>query len=237
MLPVALITICRGWGSLEYLRENSSKGHPNSLLDATFREKWAAHLSISETLQCTNRQRSVAFGGSLISRKFNLSVDYQTIYVPFAVPGRPEFQRALVLNLRAVLPRDVEVHVDTNITPLGAVRYTTYANGFASRGNSLLAPGSQTRAELGRFVVRGRVVDTAGAPVYGAALRVGDELAFTDSNGIFLLRFKKPQMRSFRVELSEFLLFDTYKVTSAPTQVHAQAEDSAPTIQVVLQRT
>ena len=68
-------------------------------------------------------------------------------------------------------------------------------------------------------MVRGCVTDESGNPVAGAALHIDTVVAYTDSEGKFLVRMKKAQTNSFKVALDEFVTPALYEVVSAPTEV------------------
>jgi hypothetical protein len=80
------------------------------------------------------------------------------------------------------------------------------------------------------------VEDQAGSPVAGAALRVGDELAFTDSRGEFFVRMKKAKDYPLTILYEEFLGPVRYEEVFVPARVTAQPEAQATPVSIVLRR-
>jgi len=85
-------------------------------------------------------------------------------------------------------------------------------------------------------VIQGLVLDDQGAPVEGAALHIGKQVAYTDSSGHFMLRFSKRGSFPLSLAPEEFMTNGVYQVVSAPTQVNAESEDNATDVQVVVRR-
>ena len=85
-------------------------------------------------------------------------------------------------------------------------------------------------------VIQGIVLDDQGAPVEGAALHIGRQLAYTDSSGHFMLRLSKQASFPFSIAPEEFITNGIYQVVSAPSEVHSESEDNATGIQVVVRR-
>jgi hypothetical protein len=92
------------------------------------------------------------------------------------------------------------------------------------------------QTQLGRFVIHGRVVDDTGQPVDGAAIEFSGELAFSNSEGQFLLRVGRPRDYNVIVRFDEFLLPGRWEVLSAPATVKALPEARATSFDVVLRR-
>ena len=89
---------------------------------------------------------------------------------------------------------------------------------------------------VSKYVIQGWVVDDQGAPVEGAALHIGKQVAYTDSSGHFMLRFSKRGTFTLSLAPEEFITNGVYQVVSAPSEVNAQSEDSATDVQVVVRR-
>jgi hypothetical protein len=85
-------------------------------------------------------------------------------------------------------------------------------------------------------VIEGVVVDDQGAPVEGAALHIGKQVAYTDSSGRFMVRFGKRGSFPFSLAPDEFMTNGVYQVVSAPSEVHAESEENASDVQVVVRR-
>jgi hypothetical protein len=78
------------------------------------------------------------------------------------------------------------------------------------------------------------VKDDHGGPVEGAARHIGRELAYTDSEGRFLVRFSRHGPFPFSIAPDELLSNVVYEVVSAPSEVRADADDTAPGIQIIV---
>jgi len=223
----------------DFLRGRSAGGTGNSSLVTTFREKITPRFSLSQVVTTGGGQKTVAFGGSYNGNRISASAEYQTIYVPFATGADSPFKQVLVLNLRLMLPGFVELNLASDVTPLGEVRYTSYATAFAYRGAGMGGSSSGSGSSGGAvhpYLMHGRVADVSGEPVRGAAIFVDNEVVFTDSRGYFSLRRKKAGEYPLAVALKEFMLPGRYEVVSAPERVKAERDKDADEIRIVLRR-
>jgi hypothetical protein len=93
-------------------------------------------------------------------------------------------------------------------------------------------PGSSF--SMGKYVVQGTVKDEAGNPIEGAALRIGKDISYTDSDGHFLARFSKRGPFPLTVEPQEFLSALPYEAVSAPSQVKADPDTAATPIEITV---
>jgi len=89
---------------------------------------------------------------------------------------------------------------------------------------------------MGRYIVRGVVRDEGGAPVEGAAIALGGEMAFTNSRGEFFVRVRRPQRVEVSVSLDDFLLPGHWTVVNVPTEAVAEPEDRAHGLDIILRR-
>jgi len=87
---------------------------------------------------------------------------------------------------------------------------------------------------MGKYVVEGVVRTADGAPIEGAALRIGRETVYTDSTGGFVLRCSRQGPFAVKVVPEEFLSSVEYEVISAPSEVKAERDDAAVEMQIVL---
>jgi hypothetical protein len=220
----------------DFMRSFPSQGPRTDTTVLTVRETITPRLSLTQVITRGSGQTSFAFGGNYVNNRFSASVEYQTLYVPFAVGGDSPYRQVLVLNLRLLLPGFIEVNLGSDVTPIGGVRYTTYATGYAYHGVAAGGGTAGMAGSLHRHVIRGRVVDQSGQPVRGAAVNIGGELVFTDSTGHFTLRRKKAEMLPVAVALDEFILPGRYEVIQAPTQAKAAPEAEARPLEIILRR-
>ena len=223
--------------SVDFFRSVPTQGSPGNLVSAILREKLGSRISISEALQSGGRQKTLAMGGGFESHWLSIGVDYQTIYVPFYLPGQPVFREVLQLHVRWLLPRDVELHADTDTTPRGQVRYSVYASGLTYRDTTAATlAGPMPHSRLRRFVVEGEVRDSDGQPVWGAAILLDGQLVYSDSDGTFMARFSKSKEMTVKVMLEEFLLAGHYEVISASEKATAMPQSVVKPVQIVLRR-
>lgn len=110
------------------------------------------------------------------------------------------------------------------------------AGGFPASAFLYRHGGLTGKATLYENVVRGRVVDDTGQPIFGAALGVDGELVFTDSQGIFLVRRRKAKELRLEVLLDQFMFPGAYKVLSVPRTVKPAPEELSEINEVVLRR-
>ncbi|MBI3669116.1 MAG: carboxypeptidase regulatory-like domain-containing protein [Acidobacteria bacterium] len=221
---------------VDYLHSELPNAPAVNSLISTVREMLTPRLSLSQVVTHTAGQTSVSFGGNFLSNWFTAGVDYQTIYFPLASASQSQFRQILMLNVHLQLPRGIQFHGATNVTPLGEVRYTAYGTAFAYHGLSG-ENGRLARSEgFYENVARGRVVDQTGQPVAGAALLIDHEMVFSNSQGEFFLRRKKAQEYPLEVALDQFLLPGRFVVVTAPATLKAAREEVAQFYEVVLQR-
>ncbi len=221
---------------VDFLRSGFSKNAPEHSLVGDLREIVNSRFSVTQVISHNNGQTTVDFGGNLLSNFMTVSVDYQTVFLPFVQSPNGQFKQVMVLGLHFQLPHGVQFNMDTNVTPLGQVRYTAYGSTYAYRGMGNSSPGTSFSGAFLQNVVRGEVLDPDGEPIAGAALQIGAELAVTDSDGNFMVRVKKTGDLSLKVAFEEFTAPGKYVIVQAPQTVKATREDSAQEYSIVLRR-
>ena len=110
------------------------------------------------------------------------SAEYETYYVPQR--NSSPFVQAMIIDLQIHLFRGVTLHGGSFVAPDGSLRYTADATGIMTR-EAGDGRGSVQHYSIGSSILRGRVVDTKGQPVEGAALLIDNVPVFTDSDGRF----------------------------------------------------
>ncbi len=196
------------------------------------REVISPRLSLLQVVNTTNGRTSVSYGGEFLSNPVAFGVDYQTIYSPFRT-GDP-FRQVLLLHLRLQPFGSFQVNGATYVAPDGSVKYTTYGNTMLYRGES--GAGTTPNFKLPKYVIVGRVLDEDGQPVSGAALRIGDDLVFSNSEGEFFLRKKKNRPCRVEIALGEFLVPGGFAVVSSPTVIAPSEPGSENRITITLRR-
>lgn len=215
---------------VNYFHSLSGTGPRSSNLSGNIREKLSQKLSLLQVISHSQGNTNILFGGSYTTNRFIISVDYQDLYFPF-LPNNP-FSQSLAVSLRVKLFGNVQVSGDTFRSSDGRLRYSAGASTLLVH-NFQHGGGGQTFS-FPKYVVRGHVRDESGAPIEGAALRIGDELVYTNAFGEFMLRQKTSGQLPFEVVLPEFLNRLTFRVVAAPPTVTAEPEDSAHDVLVVL---
>ncbi len=191
-----------------------------------------SHLRLTEGLNVTSGGVSFSHGGALVTRYSSFEVGYQILYLA----GRPSspFEQATVFDAQLRLLRDFWLRAASSISPTGSTLYT-----FSLGTQFDHQPGMahvQPVVGLGGNVLRGRVLDTAGKPVEGAAVQVGQDHLYTDALGFFSYREKNSKLHPFLVLTEEFTDFGHFTLISAPTEVKTAASPDAPLITVIVAR-
>jgi hypothetical protein len=83
-----------------------------------------------------------------------------------------------------------------------------------------------------KFIVRGIVKDSSGISVAGAAVLVGQEIAFTDSDGAFFVRFRKANAVAIKVVPEDFRAPGNWHVISAPDSATPEPEDRTTVVNI-----
>jgi hypothetical protein len=196
-------------------------------------ERISERVSLSQLFSWSVGRLTTSLGGTYRGETMDLGVGYGLVHAPLD-PVRP-FQRTLNLSVRLQLG-NYRAAVATTVTPSGAVVYDASAATFLYLGgeNGLLA--APLSAPLTRYVVRGIVRDDRGAPLSGAALSIGGEVVFSDTQGRFFARFRSTRQVKLTVLLEEFLVPGRYRVELVPAVVRPQLEGQASDLTVVVRR-
>jgi hypothetical protein len=214
-----------------WLYSDPLHGAPSRTLVVTARETVSPRFELNQVLTHTGANTTVSFGGGFTSNLVSVGAEYQTIYVPFAT--NEPFRQALMLTFRLQGIGNFQGSVGSYVGPDGTVRYTAQGSQYLYKGGA--AP-PQASFGIHEHVIRGVVTDQHGVPVKGAALRIGDDVAFTDSRGTFFVRMKKERAYPVEVLVEEFLVPGRYEVVSAPGQAVALPEDRPGEISIVVRR-
>ena len=220
----------------DFLRSGYAKGTPSHSLMGNIREILNSRFSLTQIITHSTGQTNIAFGGNFISNLVSVSVDYQTVFLPFVHSAAGQFKQVIVVGLHFQLPHGVQLNMATNVTPLGQVRYTAYASTYAYHGMGNDSPGASFSGKFFSNVVRGHVLDMRDEPIAGAAVRIGTDVAVSDSEGNFLIRLKKAGELNLQVAFDEFTAPGSYLAISAPSTVKATREDDAEDYKIVLKR-
>jgi hypothetical protein len=220
---------------------NTFQSTTNSSWSTNVRENLTRQISLIQYVNRSAGQTSFSFGGEIRTKRVTVGVTNDTAYVPFRPQsaGGP-FVRTYNVRLSLQPFRSFTVQAYTNVDPAGKLRYTTYAGDYLYRYEGL-QPGSgpggvQNEASIAKYVITGKVVDIDGNPIAGAALQIGTDLVFTNSDGEFVLRTRKKQTLLLHVSMRDFLTNDFYEVVTAPSEVQSEVEDKAQPVTVTLRK-
>jgi len=219
--------------SVNYFRSFSGATSHVSNLSASLRETISPRISLLQVVNYSQGRTNVLYGGSYLSNRFTVGVDYQTLYLPF----RPNpFSQGISVTLRIRLFGSLQVNAQTFRSADGRLRYTASGETVLT-GNFRPAGGDgQNAFKHLRYVVRGRVQDETGSPVEGAALLVGEELVITNAAGEFLVRRKTAGILPLQVVFAEFLSPASFRVMAVPRTVTPAPDSTASDITVILAR-
>ena len=180
----------------------------------------------------TQGNTNFLFGGSYTTNRLSVSVDYQTLYMPFL--ANP-LVTGIGVTLSLKLWGGFGVNGQTFRSPDGKLRYTASANTLLTAS---LRPAGRNQNQAikigGGYIVRGRVTDEAGVPIEGAAIHIGEKTVYSNAAGEFMLRLTKPQHLALTVIPLEFLNPLSFTIVAAPPTVTAQPEDSAADVLIIL---
>ena len=219
-----------------YFRSNAQLGGTTSALSGTIREIFSQRFSLLQVVSRSNGQSTVSYGGEFFANRFKISADYQNVYLPFR-PDRP-FEQALALNASMRVVGAFQLIGGTNVAPDGSLRYTFGASTFLyrERGLSLHSRDDAASYSFPKYVIEGVVRDSDGSPLEGVAIHIGNELAYTDDTGHFLVRFRRRNPVPLRVATDEFLIPGSFEIVHAPPIVAPDPEDHPIALTIVLKR-
>jgi hypothetical protein len=203
-------------------------------LSLTTQEKLSPHLSALQVTTYSAGRTNVAFGGSLLTNFLTAGVNYQTLYVPFR-PNHP-FTQALSVTINLNFLGNLHLSTATSFTPQGKIVYTLAGSGSYYRTAGLEATPQFQSYRLQHYLIQGHVTTGDGLPVSGAAIRIGKETFYSDREGRFFARQRKPGPYKIEVVPSEFIATGDYTVVSAPNAATATKSDTDPGILIVLAR-
>ena len=215
-----------------YLLQSRPSGHPATTTPImNLRWQISPRVRLMQQLAVHERRPTILFGANLVTALGEFGVDYQIVHQPFE-PFNP-FRSALNLTARLQLGR-YSTSIGTYVRPDGAVDYAASGSTFLYMGGFGGVQPQVVGQNLGRYLVRGVVRDEKGAPVDGAAISLNGQMVFTNSQGEFFLRTRRPERFALAVSLDDFLLPGKWEVLTAPAEARAVPEDRGAGVEVVL---
>jgi hypothetical protein len=216
-----------------YLESRPNNAAKTRSFIANFSEVLTPRFNVTEVLTRSHGQTTISFGGGFLSNLVSVSAEYETYYVPQR--NSSPFVQAMIIDLQIHLFRGVTLHGGTFVAPDGSLRYTADATGIMTRETSG-GGGSVQHYSIGSNILRGRVIDSKGQPVEGAALLIDSVPVFTDSDGRFFLRERRPHTHKLQVLPDKFLNGGSYEVESAPATVKATKDAAEPETLIIVKR-
>lgn len=208
-----------------------------SLAIGTVREKISPRLSVYEGISHASNTNNLVWGVQIFSNRLTLNLENNVYYSPLAGAfNGKQYAQAWTVNVGLPLIRGIRVHADSYIDPTGKMRYTTWADGigFSRGGEQIPQSASAPITSIGSYVVRGRVQDTTGKPIWGIAVQVDGQMAFSDSSGEFFLRFSHAETYPVAVLPERSLNRTDYEVVQAPASATSQTEQSASPMVIIM---
>ena len=219
---------------LYLLRYRFNLGAPTTTPVANFRERIVQRLSLQEMISGLPRHGLTGgIGGELVTPLGTFGGGYHIVYSPFQV-AHP-FIRTFDLSLR-VATGDYSANVATATDAAGRTTLDVDAARFLYLGGAGDISARPLGGRIERYVVRGVVRDEEGRGVAGAALTVGGESVYTDSNGRFFVRVANGRAVDLVVAFDGFLTTGQFSVVRAPAQVVPMPEDRAADVEILLHR-
>lgn len=210
----------------------------NTILIGTVREKISAHLTLNEGISSQSNSQNFTWGAQWISNRITFGIQQDVLYTPLAGGfNGSDYSNIWSVNVIAPMSHGVRVHLDSFVDPTGKMRYTAWFDGIGWSRNGTPMPHQSTAGpSFGRFIVTGVVRDTNGDPVFGIAVQVDGQTAFTDSTGHFQMRFGKGLTYPLAVLPDRSLATQYYEVVQAPVSATAETEDAARPVLIVVRR-
>lgn len=179
-------------------------------------------LRISESVNFNRDTYNLAFGGRYESRLGSISLEHHTVYVPFGASAG--LQRITSIGVRIHPFGNYGFAIDQVLG--GGMRnaYTAVADTVFE--GSLQGPEMHRvrMPKLAPFLLKGLVMDEDQKPIRGAAINVGDDTVFTDSEGRFEKRVVGVNEVRVALDPQQFLTAELYKAQTGVQYVKPGAQ-------------
>jgi hypothetical protein len=218
---------------VSYFRTLSGPLPTVSDLSTSIRETLSPKLSLLQVVNYSQGRTNVQFGGSYVTNRFAVNVDYQTLYMPFL--ANP-FSQGISISVRVRLFRSMQMSVQTYRSADGRLRYSAWGDTLLTNKFRAVRSTGEDQFKHLRYMVRGHVQDQTGRPIEGAAIRIGQQLVITNADGEFFVRLHKAGTLTLEVVLTEFLNPGLFHLVSALPAVKVLPEAIAPDVEIVLER-
>jgi len=216
-------------GEFSILASDPAAGESSTNVSVTISERLTQRLALTQVITRASGHTSISLGGELVTNPVRARIEYRTMFVPVASGNA--FQQAMIVQTEILPAGNLRFNVGTHVRPDGRVFYRISAGTWL---NSSGVNNSVTPVRMPRYMIRGRVIDEEGETVAGAALRIGKELVFTNSEGEFFVRVKNDAAQDIRIETGEFLTVHRYEgVRQLERVTPAEAVQAVPVTLVV----
>jgi hypothetical protein len=203
---------------------------------ASVQENLSPRLNLYQGFSHAGSANNLVWGLQLLTNRLTFGIENTTIYSPLAggFSGK-QYMRAWSLNLSAPLVRGIHLHTNTYVDFAGKTRYTAWADGIGFARNGDTVPNAAPVANnMGAFIVRGRVMDPDGKPLWGIAVQVDGQQTYSDSSGRFFLHFRRGETYPVAILLDRSINRGNYQVVQTPVTATAEPEETAPEITIIL---
>lgn len=173
---------------------------------------------VQANVQQTGRVLSTSFavdnqkhyGGSMTlnTHRFNVSVGRSEVLIPHR-----GWVSSTVFSISGKF-RDLAVTVSRIFLPDGSKKLTINGSDWVYRDRV-----QENEPKFSKYILEGKVVDEAGLPVAGVAVKLGKIVCFSDQQGEFYLRVKHNKSYSVEVLTDDFMLAGKIRVVSAQPQI------------------
>lgn len=189
------------------------------------------HWQLSQFVTRSNGTTNLNFGGGYASNRFSASIGYNVLYFPLL--ANP-FQKVLSIQIGLRI-RAASINTGNIILPNGKSQWSVGVDDYLQTRMRVpsIGTGDQNSGRMvaqfghgGKFVIEGWVTDKTGTPIEGAAVLIGKDEVFTDSQGHFSIRQRRKQ-NPIHVDFDNFMLPGSFALVSV--------SDTSP-IKIILER-
>lgn len=200
--------------------------HQHRLTTVTFGEHLTRRVTLTQTLNQSQRLQW-SFGGTFTSRRFTVSVANSMFFL--ATGNNSPWQSATSVTVSFKLPHFSQMTAAfSNV--LGQKNFSTAGSTYFYRNMFPEAAHAVHHTAIASVLYRGMCQSETGERLYGCAIRIGTSTAYSNVNGEFLVRSKRPQRLALFVLVDEFIE-GKWQAVSAPESVTPEQQ-----FQIVVKR-
>ena len=181
-----------------------------TLINSNTTEKFGPHWNVSESVSESQGQLSYAFGGGYMGHRLSFSVSHSIV---FLVNGEG-FEQVTGVSLSIRMPHDTVANFSTLTTPFGKTLYLADTTSYEQLGSAM--QGQTVSHSIGGNPISGTCKDDKGEPVFGCAIQIGKEIAYSDNRGEWSIRVKGTKPQPLAVIPNVFATPGNWKTVSVP---------------------